>query len=66
MENVVYTNSTDAQQPCYDHRRKQESNPVGAVMLKCKQGYKYNTSDRDFYICNYQIKKCVNNYWYEG
>lgn len=50
-KDVIYTNSADAQQPRYDHRCEQEPNPVGAIMLKGKQGYQYDTCNWNFYIC---------------
>lgn len=51
MKNIIQANSTDAEKPCYHHRCKQESDPVGSIMLKGKQGYQYDTSNWNLNIC---------------
>lgn len=51
VEDIVQPDSANAEEPCYDNGREQESDPVGAIMLKGKHGYQYDTSNGYFYIC---------------
>lgn len=51
MEDIVQTNGTDAQKPYNHNWCKQEPYSVGPIMLKGKEKYEYDTSNRDFNIC---------------
>ena len=57
MEDVVYSDGADAKKPCYDDRCKQESYPVGPVVLEEKQKHQYDTSNWDFNICRIKFIK---------
>lgn len=48
---IIYTNDTYAQKPCQDYWSKQETNPMGAEMLKGKQTNQYETRNWKLYIC---------------
>lgn len=48
---IVQPDGTDAQEPHCHHRRKQEANSVGAIMLKGKQTNQNDTRNRYFYVC---------------
>ena len=48
---IIYTNATDAEKPCQNYRSKQKTDPVGAIMLKAKQAYQYDTRNWNFDIC---------------
>lgn len=51
VKDIIQSDCTDAEKPCYDHRCKHETDPVGAVMLKGKQGYQYDTCNWNLNIC---------------
>lgn len=56
VKDIIQSDCTDAEKPCYDHRCKHETDPVGAVMLKGKQGYQYDTCNWNLNICKKKKK----------
>lgn len=65
MEDIINTNSTDAQQPGQDNRCKETPHTVSAIMLKGKQKYQYYTSHWNLHICHNQLtnNQLQSNTW---